>query len=267
MIRNFVLGLALFAGIPSIAVADYRCSWLYNPSADQYQFIDKSATWTIMQRGGYRLAATSMKNLPEQSEAGYVRTNGRYGYSCSCLSVTTDTQNRRITAIEHKGKQVLLKRCLEDKGIVAPPFITSQFNRPSSQSSYTDSPVIGNGVAISQAAEPRSVYVGPDTGYYDSPQVTASSQPSFSNQGAESASNYYVQVIVTSMQAKAMQFKGTFEKAGYKTVINSFMRGGKSLHKVKVGPYASRWLAVNSQTKLRQSFAKNQSVQKSIIVR
>lgn len=278
MIQNGILGLILFIGFQSIASAEYRCGWLDNPAPDVYQFIDKQATWTIMQRGGYSIPATSIINLPKQQPNEFVRTNGSYGYSCNCMSVTSDARSKRITSIVYKGKQVLLKRCLEDKSIAgrqsaglrfpsAP--LTRTVSRPNSRNlaggiarpsgSYTDTPVV--------AGRPNA---SPNSGYYDSPKTsgntrTASTTPRRSKSSGRSKA-HYIQVIVTSIPAKAKRLKRSFDKAGFKTVIRGVKIKGKLLHKVRVGPYPNRRAAINSQTRLRKSFKKDMGVQKSIIV-
>jgi|GEM_PF-2389344 len=278
VIQNSMLGLILFIGLQAIANAEYRCGWLDNPAPDQYQFIDKQGSWTIMKRGGYRIPATSINNLPQQQPNEFVRTNGSYGYSCNCMSVTTDARSKRITAIVHKGKQVLLKRCLEDKSIADRQHSTLRFpgaplirtaSRPNNRNlaggiarpsgSYTDTPV----VAGRSNAERNS-------GYYDQPKTsggtktvkTAKSRP----RSKGKAKSHYIQVIVTSIPAKAKRLRNTFSKAGFRTVINGIKRKGRLLHKVRVGPYPSRRAAINGQKKLRRSFKKDSGVQKSIIV-
>ena len=270
MIHNSLLGLTLLLGLHSIASAEYRCGWLDNPAPDQYQFIDKEATWTIMTRGGYQLPASSMKNLPQKQPNEFVRTNGTFGYSCSCMSVTTDARQKRILSIVYKGKQVLLKRCLEDKTIAERRHSTLRFpgaplrqvaSRPTSRNlagsitrpsgSYTDTPVVaGRSNADTQ-------------GYYDEPKVDGSRKTAKANKASK---RHYIQVIVTSIPAKAKRLKNTFDKAGFNTVVNGIKRKGRLLHKVRVGPYKSRRAALNGQIKLRQSFKKDQGVQKSIIV-
>ncbi|MGB1309813.1 MAG: DUF4087 domain-containing protein [Leucothrix sp.] len=274
MIQKSLLALTLTTGLQSVASAEYRCGWLNNPSPDQYQFIDRDASWAIMQRGGYRLPAQFMKNLPDRQPNEFVRTNGSYGYSCSCMSVTTDARTKRITSIVYKGKQVLLKRCLEDKVIakrnnaalrsVTPRNLANQRstarNLAATSGSYTDTPVI----AGEAAAEPTQ-------GYYDVPQLAANSPVSTAAATRQPAKavgrskSHYIQVIVTSIPAKAKRLKRTFDKAGFKTIIKGVKVKGKLLHKVRVGPYPNRRAALNSQNKLRQSFRKNQGVQKSII--
>jgi len=281
IIQNSAFGLFLLIGLQSIASAEYRCGWLDNPAPGQYQFIDKQATWTIMQRGGHQLPATSMKNLPQLQPNEFVRTNGSFGYSCSCMSVTTDARSKRITSIVYKGKQMLLKRCLEDKTIAdkkhaglrfpGPP-VSRPTNRniagtvPRPSGSYTDRPVI--------AGRPDAER---DSGYYDEPKVsggtttratkTARSRTNASRTNAKGRTkSHYIQVIVTSIPAKARRLKNTYAKAGYKTIINGVKIKGKLLHKVRVGPYPSRRSALNNQIKLRKSFRKDKGVQKSIIV-
>ena len=270
IIQNSIFGLFLLIGLQSIATAEYRCGWLDNPAPGQYQFTDKQASWTIMKRGGYQLPAVSMKNLPDKQPNEFVRTNGSYGYSCSCMSVTTDARSKRITSIVYKGKQVLLKRCLEDKSIAerqhaALRFPGAPLNRPSSRNiassllrpsgSYTDTPVI---TGRSNAE--------PDSGYYDEPK-TGSSRTAQRRSGSKGRTkSHYIQVIVTSIPAKAKRFRNNFTKAGFKTIINGVKIKGKLLHKVRVGPYPSRRAALKSQIKLRKSFKKNMGVQKSIIV-
>ena len=274
IIQNSVFGLFLLIGLQSIAAAEYRCGWLDNPAPGQYQFTDKQATWTIMKRGGYKLPAVSMKNLPVQQPNEFVRTNGSFGYSCSCMSVTTDARSKRITSIVHKGKQVLLKRCLEDKSIADRQHAVLRFpgapvSRPGSRNlasnlrrpsgSYTDRPVI--------AGRPNAE---PNSGYYDEPKASGSSRVARTNQRRSASKgrtkSHYIQVIVTSIPAKATRFKNSFTKAGFKTIINGVKIKGKLLHKVRVGPYPSRRAALKSQIKLRKSFKKNMGVQKSIIV-
>jgi len=274
IIQNSVIGLFLLIGLQSIASAEYRCGWLDNPAPGQYQFTDKQATWTITQRGGYQLAATSMKNLPQLQQNEFVRTNGSFGYSCSCMSVTTDARSKRITSIIYKGKQELLKRCLEDKTIahkkhaglrfpepaVSRPTnrnIASGLTRPSG--SYTDKPVI--------AGRPNAE---PDSGYYDEPKTSGGTKTAKATKRVSRAKgrtkSHYIQVIVTSIPAKARRLKNTYAKAGYKTIINGVKIKGKLLHKVRVGPFPSRRSALNNQKRLRKSFSKDKGVQKSIVV-
>ena len=256
--RDSLIAITLLA-VPALATAEYRCGWLDNPSAGHFQFIDKQAAWTISKPGVYQLAATSINNLPKRVESEFIRTNGEFGYSCSCLSVSTDSKSKRITKIAHLGKQVLLKRCLEDKsiadrrqsGLLFPTAATqakasgiSNFSRPTG--SYTDKPV------LSASERARS---GASTD-----RVRARSGSTKANK------MHYIQVIVTSMPEKAKRLKQRFERAGFKTIISQMNSKGRVLHKVRIGPFKNRRTALTRQTKLRKSFSKDAGVQKSIIV-
>ena len=245
IIRHSAVGVCILIGLQSTAIAEYRCGWLDNPQAGSFQLIDKEAVWSISNNSGYRIPAASLKNLPERQEDQFIRTNGNFGYSCSCISVKTDAINRRITAISFKGKQVLLKRCLEDKTIAhRQPAIKRQMpgvaiNQPSG--SYTDTPVIANS-PVTKLDQ-----------YSDSAVV-------------EKSGTHFIQVMVTSLSTKAKSMKRSFDKAGFKTVISAIRSKGKVLHKVSIGPFPSRRSAVNNRIKLQKRFKNTLGVNKSIIV-
>jgi len=109
------IGLSLLSF--SAVSAEYRCGWIENPGPGTWWLTDKEASWEISTRGGYSVPADSIDNLPEVIDSEYVRTSGIYGYSCGCLSVGVDKQSRRILKIYSKGKQELLKKCLEESAI------------------------------------------------------------------------------------------------------------------------------------------------------
>jgi hypothetical protein len=247
IIQDGFLALCLLLGLSSTAFAEYRCGWLDNPEPGSYQLIDKEAVWTISKNDGYRIPAASLKNLPQRQENQFIRTNGNFGYSCSCVSVKTEARSRRITSIDFKGKQVLLKRCLEDKTIAhrQPTMVRKlpglSINNPSG--SYTDTPVI-SAATDSKVAKP------------------AVKRVSVKNKRG----THFIQVMVTSMPAKAKRMKSRFDKAGFKTIISGIKSKGKVLQKVRIGPYPSRRAAANAQIKLRKSFKEKLGVNKSIIV-
>lgn len=247
MFQKILLSIVLMFGIHSVVYAEYRCGWLDNPEPGHFQLTDKEAVWTISKREAYRIPDASLKKLPARDENQFIRTNGSFGYSCSCLSVTTDTVSRRIKSINFKGKQVLLKRCLEDKTIAhrQPTMIRklpgSSINHPSG--SYTDTPVVSESSGLR----------------FPNPPVTRVSR-------SKQSGSHFIQVIVTSIPAKAKRMKKSFVRAGFKTTISDIKSGGKVLHKVKVGPYPNRRSALKAQTKLKKSFKQNFGVNKSIIV-
>ena len=88
IIQDGFLALCLLLGLSSTAFAEYRCGWLDNPEPGSYQLIDKEAVWTISKNDGYRIPAASLKNLPQRQENQFIRTNGNFGYSCSCARLS-----------------------------------------------------------------------------------------------------------------------------------------------------------------------------------
>ena len=240
----------MLMGLQSTAVAEYRCGWLDNPEAGSFQLIDKESVWTISKNLGYRIPAASLKNLPQRQEDQFIRTNGNFGYSCSCISVKTDARTSRITTISFKGKQVLLKRCLEDKTIAhRQPTMKRQMpgvaiNQPSG--SYTDTPVISG---------------SENTGATQYSNGTVKEKTVKDKTGT-----HFIQVMVTSMSTKAKRMKQSFDKAGFKTVIGAIRSKGKVLHKVSIGPFPNRRSAVNNRIKLQKRFKGTLGVKKSIIV-
>lgn len=270
ILKSAVFGLLI--SLQTTASAEYRCGWLENTIQGSYQLIDKQATWSIAKPGGYQVPQTSKNNLPEKLENEFVRTGEGLGYSCSCLSVTTDLASKRITSILYKGKQVLLKRCLEDETISSvsqkvlrfPGAATAQPSStqpntlnlaaklPKPTGSYTDKPVLTSRVDTRQKTER----------YQDRPVVKTTVKSVTKGK----AKPHYIQVIVTSALTKAKRLKKGFDSAGFKTIISNMKSKGRMLHKVRIGPYPSRSAALNSQKKLRNSFKNDQGVQKSIIV-
>lgn len=117
--KKWLGGVVLSLFSLTAMAAEQRCGWLENPTPANWWLNDRDGSWTISAQGGYSVADKSMDNLPTLNDNEYVRTNGSYGYACVCLSVTTDKKNERILTIDKKGKQVLLKKCLEDRSIAS----------------------------------------------------------------------------------------------------------------------------------------------------
>ena len=104
----------------SSVAGEYRCGWLENPTPANWWLTDKDKSWVISTQGGYSIKDKYWDNLPEIEDDEFVKTNIHYGYSCACLTVTTDAKKGRILKILKKGKQLLLKRCLEDVNLSCP---------------------------------------------------------------------------------------------------------------------------------------------------
>ncbi|WP_412848928.1 DUF4087 domain-containing protein [Enterobacter bugandensis] len=60
-----------------------RCGWLQNPSPANQWLTDRDGTWDISLQGGY--SSSGIKKLKDFPDDQYVRTNGNYGYGCSCI--------------------------------------------------------------------------------------------------------------------------------------------------------------------------------------
>lgn len=106
--------LCLFGEFAS--AAETRCGWLENPSPANWWLTDADGSWTLSTQGGEQLDDTSWGNMPKANSDEYVATNGSYGYSCVCLKVSVDKTQHRILQV-HSGKQLLLKKCLEDPSL------------------------------------------------------------------------------------------------------------------------------------------------------
>ncbi|PWQ97750.1 DUF4087 domain-containing protein [Leucothrix pacifica] len=237
---TLMLGLGLMSLSFSASAAEYRCGWIENPGPATWWITDKDARWEISTPGGYSVAAQSIDNLPNVIPNEYVRVNGIYGYSCGCLSVDTDKQNKRIVSIQSKGKQVFLKQCLEDKAIA-------------SVKKATSAPVVQRPPARPQPA-PQQVQ-------QTSQMVQRMPVPTQQTEVA-----HYVQVITTSDKNKANSLKNSFAKDGFETVVTSVNRGGQILYRVNFGPFANKTLAAQAQTTLKGIFVGNANVQESILV-
>lgn len=111
--------LAALLAIPmGVAASEQRCGWLENPSPGNVWLIDADADWTISTQGiGFKDEA-SIDRMPRIDEKEHVRTNRNYGFSCVCLKVDTDPETAEILKV-YEGRQLLLKRCLEDPRLSA----------------------------------------------------------------------------------------------------------------------------------------------------
>lgn len=112
MIQAFLTLLAAATAIAGSSRPESRCGWLHNPTPANWWLVDRDGEWSIASQGGYQ--APGMERMPDMTVAGWVRTNGSYGYGCGCLRVTTDRQARRITRILSASSQPL-RQCRMDR--------------------------------------------------------------------------------------------------------------------------------------------------------
>ena len=76
---------------------------------------------------------------------------------------------------------------------------------------------------------------------------------------------YYIQLIVTSMPAKANQIKNTFTNAGFYTTSTVYNSNGRTLYRLQSGPYDSRNTVNQKHQQMKTALRGNPTAQKSII--
>lgn len=116
--RLLIICLGAFFTLTTEA-KETRCGWLENPSPANIWLIDHDDTWAISVQGApislddksLDLAYQAIKNQQE-----FVRTNQSYGFSCACLTIDADKDEKSIKVI-YKAQQLTLKQCLEDTSI------------------------------------------------------------------------------------------------------------------------------------------------------
>ncbi|MCJ8509358.1 DUF4087 domain-containing protein [Rhizobium lemnae] len=117
--RRTLLAIAAFIAINTAAqAAENRCGWIVNPTPGNYWLDDKEGSWTIMTQGS-DVEAKGAEKMPDFSAGQFVRTNGYYGYACTCMSVDVDRSEKRITQI-FSVKQLTLAKCKGDKSLPKP---------------------------------------------------------------------------------------------------------------------------------------------------
>ena len=109
--------LILFAVPVQTMAAEDRCGWLENPTPSNYSLRDRAGDWIIAEQRGFQ--AEGLDRMPDMTTAGWVETNGHYGYGCGCLRVETDTGRRRVTRVL-SAKPVPLTQCRADRRLPRP---------------------------------------------------------------------------------------------------------------------------------------------------
>ena len=108
----FLILLAFVLAAAPVAKAERRCGWLDNPTPANWWLTDRDGEWLLSAQGGYQ--APGMDEMPDMSTAGEVLTNGNHGYSCACMTVTSDRASERITRII-SARPVPLRQCRLDR--------------------------------------------------------------------------------------------------------------------------------------------------------
>lgn len=92
-----------------------RCGWFSNPTPANAWLEDKDGEWIIAVQGGYQAEG----DWAEFSDAQWVKTNGNYGYGCTCMQVKVDRKNMRILEIASATAKPL-SACRNDKALKEP---------------------------------------------------------------------------------------------------------------------------------------------------
>lgn len=103
------------ASAPVKTSAQLRCGWFENPTPANAWFIDREGEWVISLQGWHQADG----DWPTFKSGRWVRTNGNYGYGCTCLRVLTDPSNFTITKILSSSSRSL-ETCRKDATLVEP---------------------------------------------------------------------------------------------------------------------------------------------------
>jgi hypothetical protein len=94
-----------------------RCGWLSNPTPANWWLTDSEDQWILGTQGADQ--APGMDEMPDMSTAGWVETNGHYGYGCACMTISYDPASQRVTRVAN-AKPKPLKQCRADKALPRP---------------------------------------------------------------------------------------------------------------------------------------------------
>jgi hypothetical protein len=102
--------------IAAAAKGARRCGWLVNPTPANWWLTDRDGQWILGTQGADQ--APGMDEMPDMSTAGWVETNGHYGYGCACMTITADGDGR-VTRIADAQPRPL-KQCQADRNLPKP---------------------------------------------------------------------------------------------------------------------------------------------------
>ncbi len=104
------------ASVAAAATGERRCGWLINPTPANWWLTDRDGQWILGTQGADQ--APGMDEMPDMSTAGWVETNGHYGYGCACMTITTDGEGRVTRIADAQPKP--LKQCQADRALPKP---------------------------------------------------------------------------------------------------------------------------------------------------
>lgn len=104
------------AAIAAAPKAARRCGWLSNPTPANWWLTDSEGQWILATQGADQ--APGMDEMPDMSSAGWVETNGHYGYGCACMTITADADGKVTRIADAKPKP--LEQCRADRKLPKP---------------------------------------------------------------------------------------------------------------------------------------------------
>ena len=104
------------AAVAAVAKGVRRCGWLSNPTPANWWLTDRDGQWILGSQGADQ--APGLDEFPDMSTAGWVETNGHYGYGCACMTITADAEGR-VTRVEDAEPKPL-KQCRADRKLAKP---------------------------------------------------------------------------------------------------------------------------------------------------
>jgi hypothetical protein len=104
------------SAVPAETKGVRRCGWLSNPTPANWWLTDSEGQWILGTQGADQ--APGMDEMPDMSTAGWVETNGSYGYGCACMTITADSEGKVIRIADPQPKP--LKQCRADRKLPKP---------------------------------------------------------------------------------------------------------------------------------------------------
>jgi hypothetical protein len=98
------------------AIGVRRCGWLSNPTPANWWLTDAEGQWILATQGAEQ--APGMDEMPDMSRAGWVETNGHYGYGCACMTLASNPDGRVTRVSDAKPKP--LGQCRADRKLPKP---------------------------------------------------------------------------------------------------------------------------------------------------
>ncbi|MBR0664770.1 DUF4087 domain-containing protein [Roseomonas hellenica] len=114
MIHALRLTLPLLLLTAAAEAAERRCGWYDNPTPGNHWLTDRDGQWVLLSQG--MEPPEGMEGMRDMTAAGWVATNGSYGYGCACVTLEADRVTRRVTRIL-AGESLPLTRCRADRSL------------------------------------------------------------------------------------------------------------------------------------------------------